>query len=132
MFAFICRSLGANLMLKFASLVDFCDQYFNICVLFYCKTLLLNCLVSFSCLRCPGLRKELQEKGENPQPKVYKKARTWKCDECDKCFSGPSDLRAHQRVHTGERPYGCEVCGKSFTQPGNLNKHEKCVHLFCI
>ena len=83
-------------------------------------------MVSFSCLRCPGLRKELQEKGENPQPKVYKKARTWKCDACDKCFSGPSDLRAHQRVHTGERPYGCEVCGKSFTQPGNLNKHEKC------
>lgn len=82
-------------------------------------------IFSYSCLRCPGLRKELEEKGETPQPKVYKRARTWKCSECDKCFSGPSDLKAHKRVHTGERPFSCEICGKSFTQPGNLTKHEK-------
>lgn len=90
---------------------------------FFVNFLLIQ--ISFRCLRCPGLKKELEEKGETPQPKVYKRARTWKCDECEKCFSGPSDLKAHKRVHSGERPFSCEICGKSFTQPGNLTKHEK-------
>ncbi|XP_065065660.1 uncharacterized protein LOC135691653 isoform X1 [Rhopilema esculentum] len=80
------------------------------------------------CLRCPGLKKEMEDRGEDAKPKIYKRSRTWKCNECDKFFLGPSDLKAHSRVHSGERPFTCSICGKSFTQPGNLTKHEKYVH----
>nr|2EM0_A Chain A, Zinc finger protein 224 [Homo sapiens] len=32
--------------------------------------------------------------------------KTWKCRECDMCFSQASSLRLHQNVHVGEKPSG--------------------------
>ena len=76
----------------------------------------------------------MEDRGEDAKPKIYKRSRTWKCNECEKFFLGPSDLKAHSRVHSGERPFTCSLCGKSFTQPGNLTKHEKQVAIlkFCM
>ncbi|KAK2569240.1 Zinc finger protein 569 [Acropora cervicornis] len=71
------------------------------------------------CKRCPMI-----EGG----PINNKNSRKYACEQCDKMFPGPSDLKAHQRTHTGERPYVCETCGKGFSQPGNLTKHVRFVH----
>lgn len=70
------------------------------------------------CKRCPMI-----EGG----PINNKNSRKYACEQCDKMFPGPSDLKAHQRTHTGERPYVCETCGKGFSQPGNLTKHVRYV-----
>ncbi|XP_006901917.1 PREDICTED: zinc finger protein 784 [Elephantulus edwardii] len=47
------------------------------------------------------------------------------CRFCAKAFRRSSDMRDHERVHTGERPYHCGVCGKGFTQSSVLSGHAR-------
>ena len=52
-----------------------------------------------------------------------KKPHTCQHAGCLKVFFSSSNLKAHERTHTGERPYECD-CGKAFTTIGNLRTHQ--------
>ncbi|KAF9942566.1 hypothetical protein BGZ67_001179 [Mortierella alpina] len=45
------------------------------------------------------------------------------CEECQKRFSRPSQLRTHQLTHSGEKPHQCPLCDKSFNVASNLKRH---------
>merc|ERR1712096_198559 len=58
---------------------------------------------------------------------VHKDDKPYKCDVCEKGFSGPASLKNHKLLHTGET-FKCEYCDYSAVQKGNLKTHRLKVH----
>ena len=56
---------------------------------------------------------------------VHTGERPFHCKHCDKSFSRPDNLKAHQRIHTGEKPFQCKHCDKSFSRSSTLKTHQR-------
>ncbi|KAH9391094.1 hypothetical protein TYRP_006688, partial [Tyrophagus putrescentiae] len=52
-----------------------------------------------------------------------RRAKSHKCQQCDKSFDRPFILKQHQLVHTGIKAHKCTICSKSFRQKIHLNTH---------
>lgn len=48
----------------------------------------------------------------------------FECNQCGRLLWSQSQLKIHQRTHTGERPFTCTECSKTFVSLGALNKHK--------
>jgi len=49
--------------------------------------------------------------------------RPYNCDQCDRSFLYPKDLRRHKTTHTGSKQYRCGSCPKAFSRKDNLRRH---------
>ncbi|KAM4560537.1 uncharacterized protein PAE49_012749 [Odontesthes bonariensis] len=60
-----------------------------------------------------------------PQKHGVQEGSRWHCcKDCGKVIKR-SNLRYHQRLHTGEKPYSCDQCGAAFTGLSDLKKHQR-------
>lgn len=51
--------------------------------------------------------------------------KSFRCEQCNKCFKRRSNLRQHKRTHSGEKPFKCNFCFKCFSHKGHLNEHKR-------
>ncbi|KAF2670760.1 hypothetical protein BT63DRAFT_353198, partial [Microthyrium microscopicum] len=49
--------------------------------------------------------------------------RPYNCDECERSFLYPKDLRRHKTTHSGSKQYRCRICPKAFSRKDNLRRH---------
>ncbi|CAB3245730.1 unnamed protein product [Arctia plantaginis] len=49
--------------------------------------------------------------------------RPYKCDECEKAFYKPSDLKKHKDQHSDVKKYACSVCEMRFKDKSNMRRH---------
>ncbi|XP_005104225.2 uncharacterized protein LOC101860911 [Aplysia californica] len=75
------------------------------------------CLVMTSIMRDRELVGKKVKQKSSARPHV--------CTTCEASFSKASDLKRHERSHTGERPYKCSTCGQAFRQSATLKVHER-------
>ncbi|XP_008049912.2 zinc finger protein 514 [Carlito syrichta] len=66
-----------------------------------------------------------QTSGGNNSPRTQPEKKSCRCHECGKPFHFQSELRRHQRCHTGEKPYECSECGRAFGHISSLIKHQR-------
>ncbi|XP_064464172.1 gastrula zinc finger protein XlCGF7.1-like [Ornithodoros turicata] len=50
------------------------------------------------------------------------------CRFCDYSSHCATNVKVHERRHTGEKPYICRVCLRPFAGKGNLDKHCRTIH----
>ncbi|XP_073540678.1 uncharacterized protein [Phyllobates terribilis] len=51
--------------------------------------------------------------------------KSYKCSDCQKCFSRNADLLKHQRAHAQEQSIICSDCGKSFAKNSMYVRHQR-------
>ncbi|KAG7488863.1 hypothetical protein MATL_G00039030 [Megalops atlanticus] len=62
---------------------------------------------------------------------TYKKSpseKPYKCVQCGKYYNWETNLKRHQRIHSGENPWKCNQCGKYFDRESYLKRHQS-IHL---
>ncbi|XP_041644758.1 zinc finger protein 708-like [Cheilinus undulatus] len=79
------------------------------------------CGKSYRCLKYHIISKHPNELSANELPATDAIV---SCAVCSKKFPNQSQLRVHQRVHTGEKPFHCDVCGKSYRLKELLRDHK--------
>lgn len=63
-------------------------------------------------------KKQLQHQAQT------KNATQYPCDQCDKVFHRPFNLRSHLKSHSSEKPFACKHCGRKFTRSHDRKRHE--------
>lgn len=61
-------------------------------------------------------RKRVQE--------ISDSAKQYACNQCDKVFHRPYNLRSHMNSHSNEKPFSCKHCGRRFTRGHDKKRHE--------
>ncbi|KXJ09713.1 zinc finger and BTB domain-containing protein 17 [Exaiptasia diaphana] len=59
---------------------------------------------------------------------IHTNIKKFKCEDCGRFFRRLHQLNVHMRIHTGEKPYVCNRCGVSFRHDSTLTMHIRTRH----
>lgn len=59
---------------------------------------------------------------------IHTDIKKFKCDQCNRFFRRLHQLIVHQRIHSGEKPYICKHCGTAFRHDSTLTMHVRTRH----
>merc|ERR1712029_596947 len=75
-----------------------------------------------SCSHCEKKCNSSSDLKEHERTHTGKKP--FSCTQCDKKFTHQRSWREHERTHTGEKPFSCSLCNKKFALLHHLKQHE--------
>lgn len=59
---------------------------------------------------------------------IHTDIKKFKCDDCGRFFRRLHQLNVHQRIHSGEKPYICPRCGMAFRHDSTVTMHIRTRH----
>jgi len=59
---------------------------------------------------------------------IHTDIKKFKCDDCGRFFRRLHQLNVHQRIHSGEKPYVCNRCGMAFRHDSTVTMHIRTRH----
>lgn len=59
---------------------------------------------------------------------IHTDIKKFKCDDCGRFFRRLHQLNVHQRIHSGEKPYICNRCGMAFRHDSTVTMHIRTRH----
>ncbi|XP_031567676.1 zinc finger and BTB domain-containing protein 24-like [Actinia tenebrosa] len=59
---------------------------------------------------------------------IHTNVKKFKCDDCGRLFRRLHQLNVHMRIHTGEKPYVCSRCNVAFRHDSTLTMHIRTRH----
>ncbi|XP_077298578.1 uncharacterized protein LOC143919887 [Arctopsyche grandis] len=66
-----------------------------------------------------------QQISKDDKSNKREKTKKHMCATCGKTFQFHGNLKAHERIHSGDKPFKCTTCNQRFAQSGHLLVHER-------